>query len=431
MTPSEPVTSTRTDRLAEALERARAGDTGGLDEIVRELTPLLWHVARSQGVDRADVADVVQHSWLELVSRLDAIRSPSALTAWLVTTTKREAWRVNRRRQTPVDPDDPRRRRRRGARPGIRAHRGRTRPGAVAGVPPAVRPVPRAAAGRRDGRAARLLRRRGGARDAARQHRPDPGPLPRQAADAAARRPLLGAVVTTPGGPVDDGTASTPPPARRRRRPGARPAGRAARPPRRAAPGLHRPHGLRGRRARPRGRAGPARGGDGGGRTRSGEEVARSLTFEASSVSILLRVADAGEDRVRLDGWLAPAVRAVVEVRPPDGDGDRVEPGDDGRFVVDGLRPASCRSSCGGRTATSRWSSPPRSSCDRADPAGARGVAPRGRGRGERPDAAARGAAPPAARPLPARRDDGPRGRAAAGTRARHGRARRVGAWRS
>jgi RNA polymerase sigma factor (sigma-70 family) len=104
VTPSEPSTSTRTERLAEALERARAGDTRGLDEIVRELSPLLWHVARSQGVDRADVADVVQHSWLELVSRLHAIRSPSALTAWLVTTTKREAWRVNRRRQTPVDP---------------------------------------------------------------------------------------------------------------------------------------------------------------------------------------------------------------------------------------------------------------------------------------------------------------------------------------
>jgi hypothetical protein len=75
---------------------------------------------------------------------------------------------------------------------------------------------------------------------------------------------------------------------------------------------------------------------------RSGEEVARSLTFEASSVSILLRVAEADGDRVRLDGWLAPAeaaVRAVVEVRTPGGDGDRsVEPDEDGRFVVDGLR---------------------------------------------------------------------------------------------
>jgi RNA polymerase sigma factor (sigma-70 family) len=104
MTPSAPDAPTRTERLSAALERARAGDSAGLDEIVRELTPLLWHVARSQGVERADVADVVQHSWLELVSRLDGIRSPSALTAWLVTTTKREAWRLNRRRQTPIDP---------------------------------------------------------------------------------------------------------------------------------------------------------------------------------------------------------------------------------------------------------------------------------------------------------------------------------------
>jgi RNA polymerase sigma factor (sigma-70 family) len=104
MTPSVPELSTRSERLAVALERARAGDSGGLDQIVRELSPLLWHVARSQGIDRADVPDVVQHSWLELVSRLDGIRSPSALTAWLVTTTKREAWRLNRRRQTPVDP---------------------------------------------------------------------------------------------------------------------------------------------------------------------------------------------------------------------------------------------------------------------------------------------------------------------------------------
>src|SRR6478735_2439467 len=97
--PAERDTATRTERLAEALERARAGDTSGLDDIVRELSPLLWHVARSQGVDRAEVADVVQHSWLELVSRLDGIRSPSALTAWLVTTTKREAWRLDRRRE--------------------------------------------------------------------------------------------------------------------------------------------------------------------------------------------------------------------------------------------------------------------------------------------------------------------------------------------
>ncbi len=71
---------------------------------------------------------------------------------------------------------------------------------------------------------------------------------------------------------------------------------------------------------------------------RAGEEATRSMTFEADSLSILLRVVDAGEDRVRLDGWLAPTVHAVVELRRPDGTHDRVESGDDGRFVLDGVR---------------------------------------------------------------------------------------------
>jgi DNA-directed RNA polymerase specialized sigma24 family protein len=42
-------------------------------------------------------------SWLELLRRLDEIRSPSALTSWLIITTRREAWRVRElpRRQIP------------------------------------------------------------------------------------------------------------------------------------------------------------------------------------------------------------------------------------------------------------------------------------------------------------------------------------------
>ena len=98
-------TGTRIGRLSEALERARAGDSTGLDQIVVETTPLLWHVARSQGVPHDDIADVVQHTWLELVTRLDGIRTPAALTAWLITTTKREAWRHNRRRGATTDLD--------------------------------------------------------------------------------------------------------------------------------------------------------------------------------------------------------------------------------------------------------------------------------------------------------------------------------------
>jgi len=94
----------RAARLAACLDRARAGDRTALDDIVRELNPLLWHVARAQGLAAEEAADVVQTTWLELLRRLNEIRSPNALTGWLVTTARREAWRVrDRLRQRTPD----------------------------------------------------------------------------------------------------------------------------------------------------------------------------------------------------------------------------------------------------------------------------------------------------------------------------------------
>jgi RNA polymerase sigma factor (sigma-70 family) len=89
----------RAARLALCLDRARTGDLGALDEVVRELNPLLWHVARAQELTTEQAADVVQTTWLELLRRLDDIRSSGALTAWLVTATRREAWRVRHRQR--------------------------------------------------------------------------------------------------------------------------------------------------------------------------------------------------------------------------------------------------------------------------------------------------------------------------------------------
>jgi len=86
----------RRRRLAVLLEGAVAGRREDLDRIVVELTPLLWHVARAQGVDRSTCGDVVQTAWLTLLKHLGAIHTPEALTAWLVTVTKREALRLRR-----------------------------------------------------------------------------------------------------------------------------------------------------------------------------------------------------------------------------------------------------------------------------------------------------------------------------------------------
>jgi RNA polymerase sigma factor (sigma-70 family) len=76
-----------------------------VDELVAELTPVLWHVARAAGLAAEDAEDVVQTSWVSLLSHLDAIREPGAVAAWLVTATRREAWKVAmvRRRTQPAD----------------------------------------------------------------------------------------------------------------------------------------------------------------------------------------------------------------------------------------------------------------------------------------------------------------------------------------
>ena len=95
----------RRARLAGLMEAARDGSDHALGQIVTELSPLLWQVARATGLSRGDAEDVLQTVWTLLVAHLDGIRQSSALTSWLVTTTRREAWRVKDagRRQLPAD----------------------------------------------------------------------------------------------------------------------------------------------------------------------------------------------------------------------------------------------------------------------------------------------------------------------------------------
>jgi RNA polymerase sigma factor (sigma-70 family) len=86
--------SERRDRLAGLLLDAREGRSGALDAIVAELTPMLWHTARNQGLSPEAAEDVIQTTWLILLRHLNDIAAPGALIEWLVTTARREAWRA-------------------------------------------------------------------------------------------------------------------------------------------------------------------------------------------------------------------------------------------------------------------------------------------------------------------------------------------------
>jgi RNA polymerase sigma factor (sigma-70 family) len=81
---------------ADHFRRYRAGDTAALDDLVRCLSPVLWHVVRAYNLDSERAQDVVQTTWLTFVRRQQAISEPQAVAAWLTTTARREAWRVTR-----------------------------------------------------------------------------------------------------------------------------------------------------------------------------------------------------------------------------------------------------------------------------------------------------------------------------------------------
>jgi RNA polymerase sigma factor (sigma-70 family) len=76
--------------------RARNGDKHAWDELFKRYAPLIWSICRRYRLRQVDADDVEQNVWLQLVDHLAAIRDPAALPGWLVTTTRRECFRVLR-----------------------------------------------------------------------------------------------------------------------------------------------------------------------------------------------------------------------------------------------------------------------------------------------------------------------------------------------
>jgi RNA polymerase sigma factor (sigma-70 family) len=103
------MTGTVEDSLAARAGRLfaeyREGDTSTMGDLVRMLTPILWHTVRASRLDSATAEDVLQTVWLALIRKADTITEPAAVLQWMVVTAKREAWRVARSR-AKVRPED-------------------------------------------------------------------------------------------------------------------------------------------------------------------------------------------------------------------------------------------------------------------------------------------------------------------------------------
>ncbi|QNN54939.1 sigma-70 family RNA polymerase sigma factor [Nocardioides mesophilus] len=100
---TRPGGGTLVDRATAAFARYQGGEREALDELVEALTPLLWRTARGAGLDPAAAEDVVQSAWLSLLRSGATIRDPHTVVKWLLTTVRRESWRVSKRVRADAD----------------------------------------------------------------------------------------------------------------------------------------------------------------------------------------------------------------------------------------------------------------------------------------------------------------------------------------
>jgi RNA polymerase sigma factor (sigma-70 family) len=93
------------------VQACRAGDQEAWEQLVRRYQRLIYSIPLRAGLDQDSAADVFQLVFTKLYEKLDSLTQPERLSAWLVTTAKRESWALQRRQQrslglTQPDSDD-------------------------------------------------------------------------------------------------------------------------------------------------------------------------------------------------------------------------------------------------------------------------------------------------------------------------------------
>jgi RNA polymerase sigma factor (sigma-70 family) len=104
LTSAEPAA----DDNATLLARMAEGDPLAWRRLIEKHERLIWSVATSFRLQRVDIQDVVQSTWLRLIQHGSTIRDPERLAGWLAVTATRECLAVLRRtsRQTLQAADD-------------------------------------------------------------------------------------------------------------------------------------------------------------------------------------------------------------------------------------------------------------------------------------------------------------------------------------
>jgi RNA polymerase sigma factor (sigma-70 family) len=74
----------------------RSGDENAWDALVERYERLVYTVPARYGLTSSEIDDVFQSVWLSLLKNLNKLREPDRVSAWLVTTARRECWERRR-----------------------------------------------------------------------------------------------------------------------------------------------------------------------------------------------------------------------------------------------------------------------------------------------------------------------------------------------
>lgn len=80
----------------ELVVACRTGDDNAWDVLVERYERLVYTVPARYGLTPTEIDDVFQSVWLSLLKNLDKLREPDRVSAWLVTTARRECWERRR-----------------------------------------------------------------------------------------------------------------------------------------------------------------------------------------------------------------------------------------------------------------------------------------------------------------------------------------------
>lgn len=80
----------------ELLAACRTGDGLAWDALVERYQRLVYTIPARYGLTPAEIDDVFQSTWLSLLRNLKTLREPDRVSAWLVTTARRECWERRR-----------------------------------------------------------------------------------------------------------------------------------------------------------------------------------------------------------------------------------------------------------------------------------------------------------------------------------------------